>query len=72
MAVAKDVGMNMAQIEKDAAGPEVAAALQESMKLAEALGLNGTPSYVIGDKVIVGAVGLASLQESIAASRPKK
>lgn len=65
LAVAKEIGMNMAQIDKDMQGPEVKATLQENFKLAEALGLNGTPSYVIGDKVIIGAVGLAPLQEGI-------
>jgi len=68
-AVAKDIGMNMTQLEKDFAGPEVKATLQESFKLAEALGLHGTPSYVIGSDVVVGAVGLPALQEKINTSR---
>jgi protein-disulfide isomerase len=50
-------------------GPEVKATLEENFKLAEALGLNGTPSYVIGDNVVVGAVGLAGLQEKINTAR---
>ena len=41
------------------------ATLEESFKLAEALGLNGTPSYVVGSDVVVGAVGLLTLQERI-------
>jgi len=65
LAVAKEIGLNMAQLEKDMQSPEVKTTLQENFKVAEALGLNGTPSYVIGDKVIVGAVGLPSLQEGI-------
>jgi len=65
LAVAKEIGMNMTQLEKDMQSPEVKTTLQENFKVAEALGLNGTPSYVIGDKVIVGAVGLPSLQEGI-------
>jgi protein-disulfide isomerase len=69
LAVAKEIGMNMAQIDKDMQSPEVKATLQENFKIAEALGLNGTPSYVIGDKVIVGAVGLPSLQEGINTAR---
>ena len=69
LAAAKDVGMNMAQMEKDLASPEVKATLQESFKLAEALGLNGTPSYVIGSDVVVGAVGLPALQEKINTAR---
>ena len=46
LAVAKEVGLDMARLEKDMASDEVKATLQESFKLAEALGLNGTPSYV--------------------------
>jgi len=65
LAVAKEIGLNMTQLEKDMQSPEVKTTLQENFKVAEALGLNGTPSYVIGDKVIVGAVGLPSLQEGI-------
>jgi protein-disulfide isomerase len=69
LAVAKDVGADMPRLEKDMQSPEVKATLEENFKLAETLGLNGTPSYVIGDKVIVGAVGLPSLQETINTSR---
>ena len=69
LAVAKDIGMNMAQIQKDAKSPEVKATLDEDFKLAEALGLNGTPSYVIGSEVVIGAVGLPALQEKINTAR---
>jgi protein-disulfide isomerase len=69
MAVAKNVGMDMGRLEKDIDSPEVKATMEENFKIAEALGLNGTPSYVIGDNVIVGAVGLAGLQEKINTSR---
>ncbi len=69
LAVAKDIGMNMPQIEKDMASPEVKTTLDENLKLAEALGLNGTPSYVIGSDVVVGAVGLPALEEKINTAR---
>ena len=69
LAAAKDAGFNMTQLEKDLASPEVKESLQESFKLAEALGLNGTPSYVIGNEVVIGAVGLPALQEKINTAR---
>jgi protein-disulfide isomerase len=69
LAAAKDAGFDVAKIEKDLESDEVKASLQESFKLAQALGLNGTPSYVIGDKVIIGAVGLEALQEGINTAR---
>jgi protein-disulfide isomerase len=67
--VAKHIGMDMPRLEKDMASPEVRATLQESFKLAEVLGMNGTPSYVIGDSVVVGAVGLEMLREKVNTSR---
>ncbi len=69
LAVAKEVGLDMTKLQKDMDGPEVKAALQESFKLAEALGMNGTPSYVIGDSVVVGAVGLDALREKVNTAR---
>jgi protein-disulfide isomerase len=33
------------------------------------MGMNGTPSYVIGNQVVIGAVGLESLKEKIGAAR---
>jgi protein-disulfide isomerase len=69
LAVAKEIGMDMARIEKDMAGDEVKATLEESMKLADALGLNGTPSYVVGDDVVIGAVGINTLKEKVNAAR---
>jgi protein-disulfide isomerase len=69
LAVAKDVGFDMPRLEKDMASDEVKKTIDEDMKLADALGVNGTPSYVIGDEVVVGAVGLDELREKIKAER---
>jgi protein-disulfide isomerase len=69
LAVAKEVGFDIARIEKDIAGEEVKATLEENFKIAEALGLNGTPSYVVGTDVVVGAVGLNTLREKVNGAR---
>jgi protein-disulfide isomerase len=69
ISAAKESGLDMARLEKDMASPEVKATLEENFKMAEDIGLNGTPSYVIGQQVVVGAVGLDQLKEKIAAAR---
>ncbi|HVD82763.1 MAG TPA: DsbA family protein [Bradyrhizobium sp.] len=69
MAAAKDAGLDTARIEKDLASPEVRATIEENFKLAEAMGMNGTPSYVIGQQVVIGAVGLDNLREKIGVAR---
>jgi protein-disulfide isomerase len=65
LAVAKEVGFDMPRLEKDMDSDEVKATIDEDMKIADALGVSGTPSYVIGDEVIVGAVGLDALRDKI-------
>ncbi len=66
---AKDAGVDMARLDKDLASPEVKATIDENFKLAEAMGMNGTPSYVIGKQVVVGAIGLDGLKEKIGLAR---
>jgi protein-disulfide isomerase len=69
LAAAKEAGLDIARLEKDMASEEARLSLEESFKLAEALGLNGTPSYVIGNDVVVGAVGLKTLQDKVNTAR---
>jgi protein-disulfide isomerase len=66
LALAKEFGADMDRLQKDAAGPAVAAGIEESEKLAKALQINGTPTFVIGDEVVVGAVGYGDLQAKVA------
>lgn len=69
LAVAKEVGFDVARIERDMGSQNVREAIQESMKLAEVMGLNGTPSYVVGDEVVIGAVGHDALQQKVSFAR---
>jgi protein-disulfide isomerase len=69
IAAAKDAGLDVGRLEKDLANPEVKATIEENFKLAEAMGMNGTPSYVIGKEIVVGAIGLDGLREKIGMAR---
>ena len=61
MAAAKEAGLDMAQARKGhGERRKCSATLEENFKLAEEMGMNGTPSYVIGQQVVVGAVGIDS------------
>jgi protein-disulfide isomerase len=62
---AKNVGADMARLSRDIDGPAVRAAIEENIQLADALGLTGTPSYVVGDDIVVGAVGFADLKQRV-------
>jgi protein-disulfide isomerase len=69
LAVARDLGLDMARLQKDAEGPVVQAALRENSQLAEKLGLNGTPAFIVGEEIIAGAVGQEPLKQAIASAR---
>jgi protein-disulfide isomerase len=69
LAAAKEAGFDMARIEKDLASEEVRETIQETVKVADAIGLNGTPSYIIGSDVVIGAQGYDVLKEKVDAAR---
>lgn len=51
--------------------PEVETELQRNMKLAAELGATGTPLFVVGDRVMNGAVGYDALKDAIEKARQK-
>jgi len=69
LAVAKEIGLNMDQVRKDMNSDAVKKMLSTDIAIGQTLGLNGTPSYIIGDNVVVGAVGLKELKQKIANAR---
>jgi len=53
--IAKDLGLDVDQLQKDADDPDIKKALDEAKDLAHKLGLEGTPMFLIGDRTISGA-----------------
>lgn len=51
--------------------PLIEAELKRNFQLAGQLGATGTPLFVVGDKVMNGAVGYDTLKDAIAAARAK-
>ncbi len=64
-AVAKEVGLDMERAKRVAASPAVADEIQRNLKLAGQLGFTGTPSWVAGDNLIAGAVGMDQLAQAL-------
>jgi len=53
--IAKELGLDVDQLQKDAEDPDIKKALGEAKDLAQKLNLKGTPQFLIGDRVIPGA-----------------
>lgn len=67
--VAGEIGLDIGKLKADMQSPEIEEHIATSMRLAEALGFNGTPSFVIGDQLIPGFVEKAQLAEVVSAAR---
>jgi len=67
--LAVELKLDVARLKKDMASPEVAAKLAKNQELAEKLGVNATPTFVIGKDVAPGALDAKAFQIAIEAAR---
>jgi protein-disulfide isomerase len=67
--IAEDIGLDVAQLRRDMEAPEIDAHIQTSMRLAQALGITGTPSFVIGEALAPGVVDLEQFQSLVSDAR---
>jgi protein-disulfide isomerase len=67
--IAGEVGLDVEKLKIDMQSPEVEEHIATSMRLADALGFNGTPSFVVGDQLIPGFVEKPQLVEAVTAAR---
>jgi protein-disulfide isomerase len=66
MALALKLGADEKALKAEMEKPEIMDAVREVYELADGLGITGTPSYVIGDEVVFGAVGYDQLSTRVA------
>ena len=66
---AERVGLDVDQLRQDMEAPEVNATIQENYRLAQALGIRGTPGFIIGDEIIPGALDLRTMRRLVRAQR---
>lgn len=67
--LAESLGLDLQRLRADMSSPAVMLEIQFNLQLAHALGIGGTPTFVIGDQVIRGAVPRSTLETAIAAAR---
>lgn len=68
-AAARKAGLNLESARQVANSPEIDAELRRNMDLASRLGIQGTPAWVVGDRLLNGAVGRDRLDEAIQEAR---
>lgn len=67
--IASSVGLDRAQLEKDMEDPKLKQIIERNMMLASALGIRGTPAFVVGKQFVPGAIDAATLKQLIADAR---
>jgi protein-disulfide isomerase len=68
-ALATKVGLDPAKLEADMALPQIEPQISATHKLAQTLNISATPTFIIGDQVVEGAVPLEQLKELIKKAR---
>lgn len=66
---AAELGLSPVSLELDMGTEGVSKTIQTSYEIAKALNITGTPSYIIGNEIIPGAIGLDELRRRIANMR---
>ncbi len=68
-AAARVAGLDLERARKMIAAPQVAAEIAANIEFARKLQISGTPSWVIGKQLIVGAVGREALARALITAR---
>jgi protein-disulfide isomerase len=68
-AAASKAGMNLAAAEKFARSREAMAEVESNIAIMQQVGFGGTPTFIIGDQILEGAVGLDALKAAVAKAR---
>lgn len=71
MRIAKSVGLDTDRLSRDMKSSDVDKVLRNNFALARRLNLNGTPSFLIGKRIIRGGPDLATMRELVAEARAK-
>lgn len=70
--IAERAGLDMKRAEIDMKRPEVSDILRRNFALAAALGLEGTPSYIIGGRLVKGGPPIETLRSMVTEARHDK
>ena len=69
MKIARDIGLDIAKLERDMKSEPVDQHISSSHQLAEHMGLVGTPTFVAGDEGAFGEYSLAEMRELVQRAR---
>lgn len=69
VALVRAAGLDERRTATDLVDPKLKAEIKKNLDLGRALGLTGTPTFIVGDRILSGAVGYDKLADAVAAAR---
>ena len=69
LGLAKKAGLDVVQLEKDMSSPAVEEEILRTRQLAEKLGIQGTPAFVVGDQLFRGYIDETQMKTAIEKSK---
>ena len=67
--IAEQAGLDIKKLKADMALPKVEQALRSNLALADKLGIQGTPGFVIGNELVPGAIPLETMRQLVKQAR---
>jgi protein-disulfide isomerase len=71
MRIAEESGLDMAQLQGAMKSQEVAEEIQANARLAGQMGITGTPAFIVGERIVPGAIDYSTLKRMITEARAK-
>ena len=72
MRIAASAGLDADRLRDDMSAPEIEETIRRNHELAARLGLNGTPSFLVGGRIVRGGRDLDSMRALVAEERERK
>ena len=70
-AAARTAGLNVAAAQTFAASPQANQEIERNLAFMRQIGFNGTPTFIIGDQILEGALGYDALKTAVEKARTK-
>jgi protein-disulfide isomerase len=69
--IAAETGLDVEKLKTEMESPKIQTNLAKTRALAQAIGVNSTPTFVVGDDLVRGTIDLASFKELVRRARSK-
>ena len=69
MKLAAKSGYDVEELRRELTDPEIEVALKQNLQLADSLNINGTPTFIIGNRLFPGAITAKALNGAVADTR---